>query len=169
MQIATRTCNVYSSFSLQAYAELEKDTPGQIFGVTHKTDGKSSTSDTSNASSSSSRSSSSFSSSSSSPPIDERFTQKANDERNYEDTDATGTHEYRERNADKRFFYIGAVAVILFGFYWFIQSQSVAIVDYERDWTLREQAERRAEKERQEQQHELNVGSFAPDNQPRSV
>lgn len=25
---------------LQAYAELENDTPGQIFGITYKTDGK---------------------------------------------------------------------------------------------------------------------------------
>lgn len=25
---------------VQAYAELEQDTPGQIFGITYKTDGK---------------------------------------------------------------------------------------------------------------------------------
>lgn len=160
-------------YILQAYAELEKDTPGQIFGVTHKTDGKSSTSNSSSTSwtRSASTSSSSTSSSSSAPPIDERFTQKANDERAYEATDERGTHEYaRERNAERHFFMVGAGVVIGLALIWFMQNQTEAYVDFERDRTFREQAERRAaEQEEQQQQQQLNRGIFPPDNQPRSV
>lgn len=36
-------CITYLFYS-QAFAELEKDTPGTIFGITHKSDGKSNTS-----------------------------------------------------------------------------------------------------------------------------
>lgn len=58
---------------IQAYAELEEDTPGQILGVTFKKDGKSTEKDFGW----------------------EKFTQTAKDEPKYEPHDKTSTRQYR--------------------------------------------------------------------------
>ncbi|XP_058460049.1 protein tumorous imaginal discs, mitochondrial-like isoform X1 [Malaya genurostris] len=93
IQIPTKLSNKQKAL-IQAYAELEEDTPGQIMGVTFKTDGKSSSSGSSSGSStgdSSSGSSSFWSSNSSSTAssrsktatdetISDKFTQRSQDD-----------------------------------------------------------------------------------------
>lgn len=87
IQIPTKLNNKQKAL-IQAYAELEEDTPGQIMGVTFKTDGKSSSgsgssNSSSNPTSTSSSTSSSWSSNSSSrssaknenESIEDKFTQ----------------------------------------------------------------------------------------------
>lgn len=38
--VVPKTLDKKQKALVQAFAELEKDTPGQIFGITHKTDGE---------------------------------------------------------------------------------------------------------------------------------
>lgn len=139
---------------------MEKDTPGQILGVTHKSDGKS---EQTSSSSSSARSSSS--SGTQSPPIAERFTQKASDEDAYTSHDTSDTHEHRDAQKEKRYFYAGAASVVIFGLYYLLLSGShTSYVDYERDRTLREQREEAAIRDKQ-----MASGLFTADNMPRSA
>ncbi|XP_050098062.1 protein tumorous imaginal discs, mitochondrial-like isoform X1 [Anopheles aquasalis] len=105
---------------LQAYAELEEDTPGQIMGVTHRSDGKST------SSSSSTTSSSSTSSTWSSEKVSEKQTQGARDDsyRDYKPHDETETHDYQKEQLGPRFYYSLGVLLVLcwFGYYCFNQS-----------------------------------------------
>ncbi|XP_053677461.1 protein tumorous imaginal discs, mitochondrial-like [Anopheles nili] len=107
---------------VQAYAELEDDTPGQIMGVTFKTDGKSSDS-------SSGTKSTAWSSSN----VADKHTQGARDESysEYKPHDATDTHEHRKERFDSRFYYaLGA----LFVMGWFVYYSHVQMnAQYERD------------------------------------
>lgn len=150
---------------MQAYAELETDTPGQILGVTHKTDGKSESSSSSSAkaasgssagaasSSSASNSTAHFSSSSSAqpqstpPPISDEFTQKAGSDDRYSATDETGTYEYRkDQEETKRFFFLGFVIVVVALFV--LAQNDTSYLEYERDKTLAEQRAVAIERER---------------------
>lgn len=136
----------------QSYAELEKDTPGQIMGVTHKTDGKSDTS------------SESTSASARADPISERFTQKAADDDRYSTHDQSDTHEYRTQQAEKRYYYVGAVFTIIITIYCLmLSSDNQSYLDSERDRTLRER------QERSNSAQQFGAVRLEPDNQPRSV
>lgn len=127
----------------QAYAELEDDTPGQIMGVTFKTDGKSSSSGsssssdsfTSSSSSSSSTSSSSNSSSTwSSSNVSDKHTQGARDQEGYDTYkphDPTDTHEYRKERFDSRFYYALGALLVMGWFVYYTHQQTNA--QFERD------------------------------------
>lgn len=83
---------------VQAYAELEEDTPGQILGVVHKTDGKSTN----------------FEKAATNEPLSEKFTQKANDEPAYKRHETEGTHEYARNNTSyKSFFFLGFASILV--------------------------------------------------------
>uniref|UniRef100_A0A8W7P597 DnaJ homolog l(2)tid, mitochondrial n=1 Tax=Anopheles coluzzii TaxID=1518534 RepID=A0A8W7P597_ANOCL len=129
---------------IQAYAELEDDTPGQIMGVTFKTDGKSSSSGSSSSSdsftSSSSSSSSSTSSSSnssstwSSSNVSDKHTQGARDQEGYDTYkphDPTDTHEYRKERFDSRFYYALGALLVMGWFVYYTHQQTNA--QFERD------------------------------------
>ncbi|XP_035911908.1 protein tumorous imaginal discs, mitochondrial isoform X1 [Anopheles stephensi] len=121
---------------IQAYAELEDDTPGQIMGVTFKTDGKSSSSssDSSSSSSTSSRSTSSSSSSWSSSNVSDKHTQGARDEEGYntyKPHDPTDTHEYRKERFDSRFYYALGALLVMGWFVYYTHQQTNA--QYERE------------------------------------
>lgn len=109
-------------FQIQAYAELEKDTPGEISGVTSKTDGKFTRSSTS--SSAGSRSTSSTFSSQSNEHISSKYTQGYDESKDsYSEHDPKGTHEYRkENNKEVLYFGIGFIAVLILGIYYFSNS-----------------------------------------------
>lgn len=96
---------------MQAYAELEDDTPGQIFGVTHKTDGKSS-SFSASSSDSSTRSSSSSSSESSS-----KFKTQGPEKEEYVAHDISGRSDYKRPNNSRKWMWIGSGIGMLFALY----------------------------------------------------
>ena len=115
----------------KAYAELEKDTPGQIFGVTFKSDGKSS------------------SSAKSSEPISEKLTQRpTNEDTFYEEHDTKDTNDHRKNQLDYRTYFI-------FGFFgvfvisWMLMTKKAPeILEYERDRTIAEQQLRQQNQEK---------------------
>lgn len=165
----------------QAYAELETDTPGQILGVIHKTDGKSESSHTSTssagatgsaagagASSGSTRFSSTSSSSQQStttPPISEEFTQKAESDDRYSANDETGTYEYRKDKEElKRFYALGFIIAIIAIF--IMAQKNTSYLDYERDRTL---AEQRAEAIERERSMDMNSQSAISQSRTHSV
>lgn len=113
---------------IQAYAELEKDTPGQIFGVTFKADGKSTDEQ---------------------DPISEKFTQRAkNEDFSYEEHDKTQTRDYRANIAGNRFLFW----IAFFLFLSFLLAFANKDASDEFNDTLREQtlARQRAEKDKSE-------------------
>ncbi|XP_049291523.1 protein tumorous imaginal discs, mitochondrial isoform X1 [Anopheles funestus] len=121
---------------IQAYAELEDDTPGQIMGVTFKTDGKSSTS-----SSGSTKGTSIYvtmpSSSSSWPSsnVSGKYTQGARDEEDhdaYKPFDSTGAHEYRKERFDSRFYYAFGALFVMGWFVYYTHNQTNAQFERER-------------------------------------
>jgi hypothetical protein len=121
--------------SLQAYAELEKDTPGQIFGVTFKSDGKSTSSSTS--------------SSKSSEPISEKFTQRPKDEDNlYEEHDVTDTNDFRKNQLGYRVYFVFGVLGAFMLFYLLSSSKTSDLLEYERNRTLAEQQLRQQNQQR---------------------
>lgn len=84
---------------LQAYAELEKDTPGQIHGIIYKSDGKSSSTSESNE------------------KVSEKFTQRAkNEDFYYEESDIKETQDYRERTKASSYFMFGFFLVLITAF-----------------------------------------------------
>lgn len=97
-------------------------------GISHKTDGKSSSS------------SNSTTSSSSGETISEKFTQRPSDEDNYSTTDKTGTVEYQKETDSSHFKFLGMAIVIIIGLIW-MNSNTQIILDYERDKVFQEQAE----------------------------
>lgn len=124
---------------LQAYAELETDTPGQIYGVTVKSDGKPNLekdipkSDT----------------------IDSKFTQGVKeteaDNASYQEHDKTDTHEYRKEQLDGKVWYaLGFVLLFGLGAYLANYSQGKQM-EIERDRVLEER--------RRIHEHEMNIGN----------
>jgi hypothetical protein len=111
----------------QAYAELEKDTPGQIFGITFKSDGESSTSE----------------------PISEKFTQRpTNEDTFYEEHDKTGSQEYQKNRVEPRaYFWLGFLGIFVLAVM-LMNSKTEDILEYERDKTLAEQQLRQQNKQR---------------------
>lgn len=110
-------------YSLKAYAELEKDTPGQIFGVTFKSDGKSNTT--------------------TSEPISEKFTQRPdNEDTYYEEHDVTDTHEYKKNQLGPRFYFVFGMLIVFLAFLFTTSSKTESFIEYERDRTLAEQRQR---------------------------
>lgn len=95
--ISSVICMISTSNPLQAYAELEKDTPGQIHGITYKSDGKSSSADEADE------------------KVSEKFTQRPKSEDfYYEESDVKETQDYKERTKFSTYFGFGfAIVVIL--------------------------------------------------------
>uniref|UniRef100_A0A2M4D0C9 DnaJ homolog l(2)tid, mitochondrial n=1 Tax=Anopheles darlingi TaxID=43151 RepID=A0A2M4D0C9_ANODA len=119
---------------LQAYAELEEDTPGQIMGVTYRSDGKS-------TASSSSTSSSSSSSTWSSENVSEKLTQGTRDDsyRDYKPQDETETHDYQKEQLGSRFYYSLGVLLVLCWFGYYCLNQSNAQFEQERALVIERQ------------------------------
>lgn len=106
---------------LKAYAELEKDTPGQIFGITFKSDGKSDSSD------------------SSSENISEKLTQRPKDEdTSYEEHDIKDTHEYKANVLGPRFFFALGIMISFALILYSLPNKIDENVNYERDRVLAE-------------------------------
>lgn len=104
---------------IQAYAELEEDTPGQILGVVHKKDGKSNF--TSATSSTAGRDADA--------PLSEKYTQKAADEPEYEEHDKKGSAEYK-KNQDPitKYFLVGFGGIL---FWWMVHTFGDPVKVYE--------------------------------------
>lgn len=112
---------------LQAYAEIESDTPGQIFGVTMKKDGKRNFENVN------------FST----EKVDSKFTQGAKEtdaeNANYQEHDKTGTHEYRKEQMDGKVWY-GLGFLLLFGLgIYLIEYSQTKQIEIERNRVLDEQ------------------------------
>lgn len=87
---------------IHAFAELEDDTPGQILGVVHKKDGKSSSTSSTNFKAEREE------------PISEKFTQRAKDMPAYEAHDKQGTHEFKKNNPRYGgYFFLGFSAILI--------------------------------------------------------
>lgn len=108
---------------MQAFAELETDTPGQIFGVTYKTDGKSSNWTSSSSSSSSTRRSTAQN-------ISKEFTQGPKHEE-YERHDKTASGEAASDQAhnEKIFIIIGFLIFITILAYVFKSSEEKSMIE----------------------------------------
>ncbi|XP_053664104.1 protein tumorous imaginal discs, mitochondrial [Anopheles marshallii] len=134
IQIPTRLTPKQKAL-IQAYAELEDDTPGQIMGVTFKTDGKSSSSGSGTSSSGSSTSFSTSSSSWSSSNVSDKHTQGARDEEGYDKYkphDPTDTHQYRKERFDTRFYYALGALLVAGWFVYYTNKQTDAQFERER-------------------------------------
>lgn len=123
---------------LQAYAELETDTPGQIFGVTMKSDGKPNfEKDPSNNDSYKTE------------KLDKKFTQGSKeteaDNEKYQEHDKSDTHEYRKEQLDgKVWSAFGFLILIALG-YFLTNYSSQKRFEEERDRALEEQRRIREE------------------------
>lgn len=111
---------------LQTYAELETDTPGQIFGVTLKKDGKPNIEKDNPKSEN----------------LDSKFTQGTKeteaDNASYQEHDKTQTHEYRKNQLDgKVWSSLGFFILLGLGFYLANYSQTKQM-EIERDRVLEE-------------------------------
>ncbi|XP_053689858.1 protein tumorous imaginal discs, mitochondrial-like isoform X1 [Sabethes cyaneus] len=149
IQIPAKLSNKQKAL-IQAYAELEEDTPGQIMGVTFKTDGKSSNSScfssTTSASSSSSSSWSSNSASSRSKTaseenISEKFTQRAqeDDSKNYRSTDRSSLRSDKQNTEGARFYFGLGLILVFVWFIYYNYSQIPRQLELERDAALERQ------------------------------
>lgn len=104
---------------LQAYAELEEDTPGQILGVVHKKDGKSTGVDEQEEKGERRKS----------EPLSEKYTQKAGDEPVYEEHDKKGSAEYKKaKHPINAYFVFGFAGVF---FMWLVYTMSDPVKVYE--------------------------------------
>lgn len=104
---------------MQAYAELEKDTPGQIHGITYKSDGKSS--------------------SDSDEKVSEKFTQRAqNEDFTYEESDIKETQDYRERPKASSYFMFGFCLVLITAFLLTVDGLTKNQLRDERERAMRE-------------------------------
>lgn len=112
---------------IQAYAELEENTPGQILGVTFKTDGKSTTSDNNTSTSEKS---------STDENISKKFTQGSFEDDNYKETDSTSTYAYRKEILDSRYYYSLGVCIVFVAFIVYTYNNMGSYLDEERDKTL---------------------------------
>lgn len=113
---------------LQAYAELEDNTPGQILGVTFKTDGKS-TNSTNSSSETSNKSTSN-------ETVSSKFTQGSFEDDNYKETDSTATHAYRKELLDSRFYYTIGVLIVFVAFITYTYQNMGNYLNDERDKIL---------------------------------
>lgn len=116
-----------SFINSQAYAELEKDTPGQIFGITFKTDGKSS-------------------SSTSSEPLSEKFTQRPkNEDTYYEEHDIKDTSDFKRNIIGPRVYFGLGVLLVFVAFFASLTSESAGdiFLEQEREKTFTEQRKRK--------------------------
>lgn len=96
----------------QAFAEIETDTPGQIFGVTFKTDGKS-PNDTST----------SRSTSKTQEPLSAKFTQGSKDDNfDFAQHDISDTKDYRKEILGGRSYFSFGVALIFIAFLYYTLS-----------------------------------------------
>lgn len=141
-------------FSLQAYAEIEENTPGQIMGVSIKTDGKSATSGSSSTRSTSDES------------ISAKFTQGAREDDNYSKTDETDTHEYRKERLGPNFYFFFGFFLISMGFFgYMIMPNYDDDFDYERQKVIqaREAEERELFEEsvREARKSAVQLGPFS--------
>lgn len=121
--------SIHTHTHTQAYAEIEENTPGQIFGMAFKKDGKSSAENSDNL-----------------------FTQGTKDDRSdeYKSHDQTDTHEYRRDKIGSLYYFSLGFALFVAASIWYMSETGVSqVLDYERDKTLREQAEAAAEEQRQ--------------------
>lgn len=120
----------------QAYAEAETDTPGQIFGVTYKTDGKSSNWTTSSSSSSHGRRSTAEN-------ISEEFTQGPKSEK-YEthDRSGSGEPEIERRRSENLYKMLGALIVFSIASYLYQKSNETRLIEL-RDQAISEQKARK--------------------------
>lgn len=114
---------------IQAYAELEDNTPGQILGVTFKTDGKSTSDNTSSSSSKSTKSSDEEN-------ISKKFTQGSFEDDNYKETDSTSTHAYRKELLDSRYYYSLGVCIVFIAFIIYSYNNMGSYLDDERNKVL---------------------------------
>lgn len=111
---------------LQAYAELEKDTPGQIYGITHKSDGKSDNS-------------------SSNETISEKFTQGKNSVNEEEEEILKNPEEIKRKKSEfKWFFMLGVIAIYLVAIYIMRENEEEVLVEKYRELTLEKQRARSA-------------------------
>lgn len=102
---------------LEAYAELEEDTPGQIFGVVQKKDGKSGGGEGESGQGQKSE------------PLSDKYTQKATDEPVYEKDDKKGTADYKKAKHPLNAYFMFGFAGVLF--YWLIYTMSDPVKVYE--------------------------------------
>lgn len=113
---------------LQAYAELEEDTPGQILGVVQKKDGKSSD-EGRGSSGASSGGNSGSGGGGATEPLSDKYTQKAADEPVYEKHDRKGSAEYKKaKHPINAYFMFGFAGVF---FWWLIYTMSDPVKVYE--------------------------------------
>lgn len=104
---------------------MEKDTPGQIHGITYKSDGKSSTE-------------------SSSENVSEKFTQRPQEDFSYEEHDQRGTFEYeKNRITPRHYFIFGFFAIFLLFYFALNPSLEEAQRARSREEALRYQEEQR--------------------------
>lgn len=73
-------------------------------------------------------------------PISQKFTQRADYDDSYSPTDKTDTHEYRKEKIESNFYFYFGFIVVFLGIVIAMQVNSQAIIDYERDKTLKERA-----------------------------
>ncbi|KAG4079868.1 hypothetical protein HA402_014999 [Bradysia odoriphaga] len=123
---------------LQAYAELEENTPGQIMGITHKTDGKSANG-----------------------TMSDKYTQRSKDRDNYSEHDPTNTVEYQKEQLgdSKLYFFVGVFLVACAIFY--ASSRQTLDLDHERELVYKKLAERENERRFEEEERlKSKLGPF---------
>lgn len=102
---------------------MEKDTPGQILGVTFKSDGKSS---------------------SSSEPVSDKFTQRPTDEDSYyEEHDIKETKYYKQREITPGMYFLVGFVMIFFLTAFLFESKKGDYINYERDLALARQKQQK--------------------------
>lgn len=106
---------------LQAYAELEEDTPGQILGVVQRKDGKSTNF--------SADASGNRKGQRNDEELSERYTQKAPDEPVYEEHDKKGSAEYKKARHPVNAYFLFGFGVVLFA--WMVYTMSDPVKVYE--------------------------------------
>jgi hypothetical protein len=116
------------SSTFKAYAELEKDTPGQIFGITFKSDGKSTAS--------------------SEEPVSEKLTQRPkNEDTYYEEHDIKDTRDFKKERMSAKIYFAFGILLAFIGFTLLMGTDSATetYINKKRDETL---ARQREDKER---------------------
>lgn len=108
---------------LQAYAELEEDTPGQILGVVQKKDGKLDEEAEEEASGKVGPRAGSA------KPLSDKYTQKASDEPAYEAHETKGTADYKKAKHPLNAYFMFGFAGVLF--WWLLYTMSDPVKVYE--------------------------------------
>lgn len=122
----------------QAYAELETNTPGQIMGITNKTDGKSTDGN-----------------------MSDKFTQRSKDRDSYSEHDPTDTVEFqKEQLGGSRFYFFTGIVIVVMGIYYLMQSRPHMDLDYEREVVYQRLAEREEERRVEEEERKSRLKPF---------